>query len=319
MVDFVIKIDYISQPNQYVWMETPTILRSLLSVPALNPRFFDKATVSPADAIVFDLEDSIAPARKLEARRWLADALPRFPRDRRPIFVRPNELASGLLEGDLDAVVRPGLDGVYLPKVHGPEVVERVDHYLTLIEAVREMAPGSTRLIVWVESSTGVGNVERICGSSARLLAVAFGAEDYVTSLGVMRTRTGAEVSYARARIANAALGAGLVAIDCPEPDYRDLAHFEREIGLVRALGYSGKYCIHPEQVLLANRLFRPDPEQVRWARRVVAAYAEGESRGLGAVGLDGAMIDRPIYGRALRVLGVHDVIELRERQLTTG
>jgi citrate lyase subunit beta / citryl-CoA lyase len=297
-------------------METPTLLRSLLSVPALNPRFFDKAAASPADAIVFDLEDSIAPARKLEARRWLADALPRFPRARRPVFVRPNELCSGLLEGDLEAVVSPSLDGVYLPKVHGPEVVERVDHYLTLLEGVRGITPGSLRLIVWVESAAGVANVERICTSSARLLAVAFGAEDYVTSLGVMRTRVGAEVEYARARIANAALGAKLVAIDCPEPDYRDHAHFEREIEHVRAMGYRGKYCIHPEQVLLANRLFRPDPEQLQWARRVVAAYTEAESQGLGAVGLNGTMIDRPIYARALGVLGVHDAIEVQGRQL---
>lgn len=295
-------------------MNNAPILRSLLSVPALNARFFDKAAACPADAIVFDLEDSIAPARKAEARAWLAEALPRFERRGRPVLARPNELGSGLLEADLAAVVGPWLDGVYLPKVHGPEVVERVDHYLSLLEGMRGLQPGGTRLIVWVESAAGVAAVERICNSSARLWAVAFGGEDYATSLGVMRTRAGGEVQYARARIANAALGAGLVPIDCPEPDYRDLTHFEREVEHVRALGYRGKYCIHPDQVEIANRLFRPDAPQLRWARRVIAAYEEGEGRGLGAVGLDGAMIDRPIYSRALAVVGAHDAIEQRAR-----
>jgi citrate lyase subunit beta/citryl-CoA lyase len=141
---------------------------------------------------------------------------------------------------------------------------------------------------------------------------VAFGAEDYVTSLGVMRTRAGHEVEFARARIANAALAAGLVAIDCPEPDYRDLEHFEREIRHVQTLGYCGKYCIHPAQVEMANRLFRPDGEQVRWARRVVEAYDTAQSAGMGAVGLEGSMIDRPIYLRARGLLGRHDAIERR-------
>ena len=148
--------------------------------------------------------------------------------------------------------------------------------------------------------------------ASPRLLGASMGAEDYVTSLGVMRTRGGVEIEFARARMANAAVAAGLVPIDCPEPDYRDLAHFERDITHARELGYRGKYCIHPAQVAIANRVFSPSPEQLTWAGRVVSAYEQGEQEGLGAVGLDGSMVDRPIYVRALQLLQWQSAIEAR-------
>jgi len=281
----------------------PPILRSILSVPGLRDRFIEKAVEVPADVILLDLEDSIPPARKAEARDRVRAALPRFEKRGRRLFVRPNDLATGLLERDLDAVVVPGLDGIHLPKTHNPAVLERVDHYLTLLEHARGLAAGSIQIIAWIESTEGVANVEAICRASPRLIGASIGAEDYVTSLGVMRTRGGVEIEYARARVANAAVAAGLVPIDCPEPDYRDLAHFERDILHARELGYRGKYCIHPSQVAIANRVFSPSPEQLTWAARVRDAYEAGEREGLGAVGLDGAMVDRPIYVRALELL----------------
>jgi citrate lyase subunit beta/citryl-CoA lyase len=279
------------------------ILRSILSVPGLRQRFIDKAASVPADVILLDLEDSVPSARKLEARERVRAALPCFDKRGRLLFVRPNDLATGLLELDLDAVVGPGLDGIHLPKTHNAEILLRVDHYLTLLERARGLEAGSVRIIAWIESAEGVTNVESICRASPRLIAASMGAEDYATSLGVMRTREGLEIEYARARVANAALAAGLVPIDCPEPDYQDLEHFERDIGHARALGYRGKYCIHPNQVEIANRVFAPSAEQLCWAERVRDAYEAGEHQGLGAVGLDGAMVDRPIYVRALDLL----------------
>jgi citrate lyase subunit beta/citryl-CoA lyase len=279
------------------------ILRSILSVPGLRQRFIDKAAGVPADVILLDLEDSVPSARKLEARERVRAALPCFEKRGRLLFVRPNDLATGLLELDLDAVVGPGLDGIHLPKTHNAEILLRVDHYLTLLERARGLEPGSVRIIAWIESAEGVTNVESICRASPRLIAASMGAEDYATSLGVMRTREGVEIEYARARVANAALAAGLVPIDCPEPDYQDLEHFERDISHARALGYRGKYCIHPNQVEIANRVFAPSAEQLCWAERVRDAYEAGERQGLGAVGFDGAMVDRPIYVRALDLL----------------
>jgi citrate lyase subunit beta/citryl-CoA lyase len=284
-------------------MDKPTILRSILSVPGLSERFIAKAAAVPADVILLDLEDSIPPAKKLAARARVRDAIGRFEKRGRRLFVRPNDLATNLLEGDLEAVVIPGLDGIHLPKTHDAGIVARVDHYLTLLEKTRGMAPGSVKLICWLESAAGIANAESICRASARLIAVSMGAEDYATDLGVMRSKECHEIEYARARLANAAVAAGLLAIDCPEPDYQDLAHFERDITHARALGYRGKYCIHPSQVAIANRVFSPSAAQLSWAERVRDAYEAGERDGLGAVGLDGAMVDRPIYVRALELL----------------
>ena len=225
------------------------IIRSMLSVPGLRDRFIAKAVEVPADIVLLDLEDSIASAQKAAARASVRAALPRFDKRGRLLFVRPNALETGLLEADLDAVVGPALDGIHLPKTHDADNLRQVDAYLSFLERTRGLASGAVRIIAWIESTAGVANVEAICRASSRLIAVSMGAEDYVTSLGVMRTRGGVEIEFARARVANAALANGLVPIDCPEPDYRDLEHFERDITHARELGYRGKYCIHPAQV----------------------------------------------------------------------
>lgn len=298
-------------------MTRPPIIRSIMSVPGIRERFIDKARDIPADIIVFDLEDSVAPADKPRARQMVRQVLPAFPPRGRLVFVRPNGLSTGLLEADLDAVVLPGLSGIHLPKVHNPDVLIQADHYLTFLEELRGLPRGGVRIIPWIESPEGVANVEAICFASARLLGVSLGAEDYATSLGVMRTRAGAEVAYARARVANAAAAAGLAAVDSPEPDYQDLAHFERQLADARGLGYRGKYCIHPAQVEIANRVFAPPADEIAWARGVVEAYEEGERQGLGAVGRDGQMIDRPIYLRALDLIEWQHEIDRRTAELS--
>jgi citrate lyase subunit beta/citryl-CoA lyase len=295
------------------------IIRSMMSVPGIRERFIQKAEDIPADVILFDLEDSVGFAEKPQARAIVKGVIPTFPKKGRMVFVRPNDLTTGLLEDDLDAIVLPGLDGIHLPKAHNPETMIQVDHYLTLLEKVRGIEPGSIRIIPWIESTEGLAKVEAICFSSKRLIGASMGAEDYVTSLGVPRTRSGIEIEYGRARMANAAMAAGLVPIDCPEPDYQDLEHFERDITHARELGYRGKYCIHPTQVEIANRVFAPPPSEVDWATRVVEAYEEGERQGLGAVGLDGKMIDRPIYLRAADTLQWKKDIEARELALAAG
>jgi len=295
------------------------IIRTMMSVPGIRERFIEKARDIPADVILFDLEDSVAFADKPRAREIVKGVLPEFPKKGRMIFVRPNDLSTGLLEEDLDAIVQPGLDGIHLPKTHNPEVLMQADHYLTLLEKVRGIEPGTVKIIPWIESTEGLAKVEAICFASSRLIGASMGAEDYVTSLGVMRTRSGLEIEYGRARMANAAMAAGLVPIDCPEPDYQDIEHFEKDITHARGLGYRGKYCIHPTQVEVANRIFSPPPDQLDWARRVVDAYEEGERQGLGAVGLDGQMIDRPIYLRAVDLIEWQKDIDERTAALAAS
>ena len=284
-------------------MDAHAAIRSMLSVPGIRERFVDKAEHVPADALLFDLEDSVADRDKAAARALVARRLPEFPKHGRLLYVRPNGLDTGLLEQDLDAVVGPALDGVHLPKVHGPEVLRAADHYLTFLERVRGLAPGRIRIIAWIESAEGLTRVEEICRAVPRLAAVSLGAEDYTASMGIQRTREARELEYPRARLAAAAAAAGIGAMDGPESDYRDAALFTAQARHARTLGLRGKYCIHPDQVALANREFAPQPAEVERARRVVEAYEAGERAGLGAVGLDGAMVDRPVYLRAAALL----------------
>ncbi|MFB7313322.1 HpcH/HpaI aldolase/citrate lyase family protein [Streptomyces sp. NPDC056192] len=278
-------------------------LRSMLSVPGSSERFIGRAWAVRADAIAFDLEDSVAAADKESARRLVASTLRGFPAHGRELWVRPNALDSGLLEADLDAVVGPGLHGVHLPKAEAPQTVSTVDHYLTYLERVRGLAPGSVRLMAWIESAPALAQVEQICVASPRLVGVSLGSEDYTASLGVQRTKDAAELSYARARLANAAAAAGCAALDGPETDFRDLPLFERQAQAARSVGFGGKFCIHPDQIALANRVFAPDEGEIARARRVADAFeAAGEEAG--AIAVDGSMVDRPVYLRALRVLG---------------
>jgi citrate lyase subunit beta/citryl-CoA lyase len=279
-------------------------LRSLLSVPGSSERFLTRARDVPADGIAFDLEDSVAPADKESARRRVADTLAAFPARGRELWVRPNALDSGHLEADLDAVVRPGLHGLHLPKADSPETLIQVGHYLDYLEAVRDLPPGSVRLMAWIESAAGLTAVERICHASPRLDGVSLGSEDYTASLGVPRTREGRELAYARARLANAAAAAGICALDGPEADFRDLELFERQAEFAQGLGFGGKFCIHPAQVEAAHRVFAPDARELAWARDVRAAF---EGAGTGVVTVAGMMVDRPVYLRALRTLGVRE------------
>src|SRR5687767_4338947 len=178
-------------------------IRTMLSVPGIRPRFIEKAHAVAADAIVLDLEDSVGFAEKPAARKLVSEAGPTFPKGQRLLLVRPNDLSTGLLEDDLDAVVWPWLDAIHLPKVHGPDVLQQADHYLTFLERRRGIDVGTVRIVAWIESAAGVAQVETIAGSSPRLIALSFGAEDYVTSLGVMRTKPGVEIEFGRARTAN--------------------------------------------------------------------------------------------------------------------
>lgn len=261
-----------------------------------------KAESVPADVIALDLEDSVAPAEKPAARAAVAEAIDRFPRQGRLLYVRPNDLRSGLLEEDLAAIVRPGLDGIHLPKVNSPDTVIQVDHYLTVLERVAGLELGSVRLMAWIESAEGIVNVEATCRASPRLAAVSLGAEDYAASLGVSRNSDDTELLFARGRIINAA-AASLLAVDCAEREVRDPERLQHAASAARRLGFRGKFCIHPDQVPYVNAVFAPSESERTWAAQVVQAYEGARGDGVGAVALDGAMVDFPVYLRACELI----------------
>lgn len=279
------------------------LLRSLMFVPGGNPRFLEKAPTIPADLICIDLEDSIAPGEKAKAREVVREQLPSLARPNYSLFVRVNGIQTGLIELDLAAVVGPELDGISLPKTDSPEIVRQVDAYLTQLERERGLPVGQVKIIPWIETALGVVNAYAICKASSRLIGASFGGEDYATDMEIKRTPDSKEIEYPRNVVAVACKAARVQPIDTPEPDFRDLDHLERDSLFALSLGYRGKYCIHPTQVDVVNRVFAPTEAEIGQAQAVAQAYEDGEKRGLGAVALDGVMIDRPIYIRARRVL----------------
>jgi len=281
-----------------------SLMRSVLTVPVIVERFIERAPASGADVICLDLEDSVPPAEKARARPLAAKAISSMSRAGYAVFVRVNALSTGLLEDDLLGVVRAGLDGVIVSKTDSADVVQRVDHYLTLLERDRDMAPGSVAILPLIETAAGVGNCWAICRASPRLAGAVFGAEDFATDMGIQRTPGGEEIRWARTQVAIACHAAGIVPIDTPDPDYTDEEYLEREMLLGRSLGYQGKLCIHPTQVAMANRIFCPSSEEIDEARNVVELFErEGIAKGRAAIPSNGRMIDTPIYWRARRLL----------------
>lgn len=279
--------------------------RSLLFVPSIMERFVQRAHERGADLVCLDMEDSVPPAEKIGARPKVQEALKTMPRTGYLLYVRVNGLDTSLLEEDLAAIVCEELDGISLPKAHTPEIVRQVDHYLTLLETMRGLPVGKVKMIPWIESAQAVLNAEAICRASPRVVGASFGAEDYTVDMRIERTKASKEIEWARYRVAVACHAAGVQAIDPPEMDFQDMEQLERDGRFARSIGYTGKYCIHPGQVEVVNRIFAPTEEETAYAKRVIEAYEQAERDGRGAIALDGVVIDRPVYLRARVLLGM--------------
>ncbi|MCS7003057.1 MAG: CoA ester lyase, partial [Dehalococcoidia bacterium] len=270
-------------------------LTSVLFVPGIRPPMFEKAKTAPADAICLDLEDSVPRPQKPEARAHVAAAIPMMAAAVAMVLVRVNDATTGLLEDDLNAVIQPGVAGVSLPKVESPDDIRRADHYLTFLERVRGLPVGSVRLLPWIETATGVVRCETILAASPRILAASFGAEDFTANIGIPRAADNPQLLAARLRVALVCKMAGVIPLDTPDPDYRNLDALAMDCRQSRDAGYEGRYCIHPAQLPIVNDAYRPTPDEVERAATIVRVFEEAAAKGHGAVGLEGAMIDIPI------------------------
>jgi citrate lyase subunit beta/citryl-CoA lyase len=280
------------------------VMRSVMTVPVIVERFVEKAPSSGADVICLDLEDSVPPTEKLAARPLARRAIETMPRSGFQVYARVNGSWSGLIEGDLEEIVRPGLDGVVISKAESRDMICEIDSQLARLEETHGIGAGSVAIMPLIETAKGVARCYEICEASPRLTGAIFGAEDYATDMGVERTAEGSEILFARTQIAIACRAAGIEAIDTPDPDYTDAEHLRREMRLARSLGYHGKLCIHPLQVQIANEIFRPGEAEIAEARLIVEAFErDGLAKGRAAIPLGGKMVDTPIYWRARRLL----------------
>jgi citrate lyase subunit beta/citryl-CoA lyase len=278
-------------------------MRSKLFVPGSRPELFDKALQGDADALSFDLEDSVSESRKAEAREALRALLdgPRARASGKTLIARVNPRGSPHFEADVRAVVRPGLALLNLPKV------EAVDDVLAVARAVEaaEQAHGVTApvgLLLNIETARGLRLARELAGAHPRVAGLQLGLGDLFEPLQIDR-HDPATVHAVMLQLRLAAGEAGVFAYDAAYARFQDVDGFRAEAGLARRLGYLGKSCIHPSQVAHANELFRPGDDEIAYARRVVAAADEAESRGVGAYTVDGQMVDAPFVLRARAVL----------------
>ncbi len=286
----------------------------MLFVPGDQERMLRKARELPADALILDLEDGVAAKDKAVARQRVPETLADGFPSGLPIFVRPNGVATGMLEDDLLATVHPRLDGIVLPKVRTPGEVALVDRLLATLERARGIPLGQLALALLIETPPAVLHAEDLVEASARVAALVFGAEDLAAEMGLVRTASGVGVHYPRAQTALVAHATGCEAIDQVFTTIQDPQGLARECAEGKALGYGGKQVIHPGQLDPVNAAFAPDPAQVAWAREILEAYRAAPR---GAIVLNGRMIDAPIVAQAQRILA--DVARIESRTRTSA
>lgn len=280
-------------------------MHSFLFVPADSPRKFEKASEGPADALIIDLEDSVASEHKAKARE-LAAAMLAMPRGAQKLYVRVNALDTGLTLKDLTAVMPARPDGIVLPKCAEAGQVVRLSHWLDAFEAACNLPSDETRIIgIATETAGSLFNLGGYAVAGPRLWGLMWGAEDLSASLGSAESRKGTEwhspFRLARDLCLAGAAAAGVVAIDTVYVDIGDLAGLDAETREAKRDGFGAKAVIHPDHVPIVNAAFAPDEVELDWARKVVAAFADPSNAGV--VRIDGKMVDRPHLRLAERLL----------------
>lgn len=258
--------------------------RTMLYVPGNNPGMIADVHIYGADAVMFDLEDSISVYEKDAARNLVAEALRALDFGSAERVVRINGLDTPHGERDIDAMVGAGADVIRLPKTECRQDVTQVEDLILAAEKRWGRQPGSTRMMAAIEGPLGVLNAREIAFASPRLVGIALGAEDYVTALKTSRSPEGTELLLARSQILTAARAAGIAALDTVFSDVEDEAGFSAEVALIKGLGFDGKSVINPRQIDVVHRLFSPTEKEITHARAVVRANSEALEKGLGVI-----------------------------------
>ena len=291
------------------------VWRSLLFVPVTARRFVDGAARRGADAIILDLEDSVAASEKARARELVPEAAAIVSRGGADVVVRINRPLRMAVR-DIEAAVGPGVLALALPKADSAEHVRLLAEIVDEVEAERGMAPGTTRLIAMVETAAAFFHLAEIARAHPRLCALTLGAEDFATSAGILPEAEALSMPKQMAVFAARAAGIMPLGFIGSIAEFHDLAGFRQTIRRSRRFGFIGASVIHPSQIAILNEEFRPSAEEVDHGRRVLAAYDKALAEGVGAVTVDGKMIDVPVVERARLLVEREAAIAAREARM---
>ncbi len=294
------------------------LIRSHLYAPGNNPRLLDKVFLADADAVILDLEDAVPPLEKSRARDLVAETVRHHAgRNHPPIFVRINHPSSGFAQDDVGAVVQPGLSGLRLPKVEDAATVRQVATWMDDAEKKSGLSFGTIVLVCTIESAAGVFRAYEIATSHPRVIALGYGAADFVRDLGLVPTPENLETLSARSHLVLASRVAGIRApVDAVHTQITDLLGLEQNARQARSLGFFGKSAIHPSQVPIINAIFTPSELEIAHARQVLRISQNGGEQGVGALKMEsGEFVDQAVLRRAQDILELEKEINRQQME----
>jgi citrate lyase subunit beta / citryl-CoA lyase len=294
--EFIIENYYTTTRNRFRF--------SRLYIPGNSPGLMINSGLHSADGIILDLEDSVAPEKKNEARILVRNALRQINFYGAEKMVRINQGQRGL--ADLHFVIPHNVNLILIPKCESTEYIELVEKEIRSIKTNLNLnlnLNNEVFLIPIIESALGIENLIEITRSSENVVAIAIGLEDYTADLGVARTIVGNESFYARTRLVVAAKAAGIQPIDSVFSDIDDMEALKRYVQTSKALGFEGMGCIHPRQIPVIRKGFAPDETEIEKSKKIVLAFEAAKLKGLGVVAMGSKMIDPPVVARAQRTL----------------
>lgn len=289
-------------------MDKKHLRRSLLFVPASSEKMIAKAAAGIADGIILDLEDSVSMAEKENARAQAIEAVRHIQEQGKQAIVRVNAVDSLLGIQDIIEVSAATPDALIIPKADERSMIT-ADTLLTAAEVARGLAKNAIQLIPLIETALGVVNICAVLRSVDRIDGVMLGAEDLTKELGIERTMEGREIQHARNSLVHAGCAFGIDIIDTPFTGIKDLDGLKADTQAVKALGLTGKTCIHPSHLETVNSVFTPEEAVVEYSRRLLDAFATALREGKGACSFEGKMIDAPIAEKAKKIVAMADLI----------
>src|SRR4051812_42424361 len=290
---------------------TPPVWRSVLYVPGNVPKFIDKAHERGADCVLVDLEDSVQPAQKPEARAMLAETMSKVARSGADVAVRINR-PMRLAVADIEAAVRPGLSALFVTKTESVQHLRLLDEMVTELERERGLPIGGIGFAAMIEHPRALAHINDIAEHGPRLIAMMLGGEDFALETGSVPGDETLELPKRLVAFAAQAHGVPMIGILGTVADYSDPDAYRKSAERARRFGFSGGTCIHPGLVTALNEAFTPRPDEVGYAKKLIAADKKAQAEGRGSFSVDGKMIDIPVIERARKLLARHEAIERR-------
>lgn len=296
--------------------DTTYLMRSLMFVPAHNPKLMDSATRRDADVLLLDIEDSVPMPLKQTARDNIKEFVKCTDLNGKLIFPRVNDRESGELLRDVYQLTIPGVHGFMYPKATQGQDIYFFGKLLETIECEKHIPVGTFKIIPLIETAGAVTNIADICKACDRVVAVAFGCEDYVTDLRGKHDREEQSIMFARNMITNAARSCGVLPIDTVHIQVHDLEDLERNLVIGKNLGFEGMLVLNPKELPLVHQYYSPSEEEVAWATEMIELAEESERNGAGVAVKGNKFIGPPMVKMARNIICKHELIQQRAQQV---